>query len=108
MTITRISYRRLISTGEYSNVSIGADADLEPGETPEDALMVLTAWVQGQVSQYQERDRLHEDVYEKRRELERIERQMIDARQSWANMQAWLTKHGIDLPARFRDDDMPF
>ena len=109
MNITRVSYRRLISTGEYSNVSIGADADVEMGDTADSVLVDLTEWVNEQIQGYREDYAITEQVNDKRHELQRLERQITERREAWERLLSWFDKHGLEVPTRWREDaDMPF
>lgn len=49
MKIERISFRKLITTGNFSNKALEATAAVEDGETPEQALDHLTLWVEAQL-----------------------------------------------------------
>ena len=46
MKITKVKYNKLVTLKDkYNNVSFGAEADVENGETPEDARTNLVYWV---------------------------------------------------------------
>lgn len=45
MKITTINFQRLISTGSFENIRIGAEASLEPGESPDEAFPKLVEQV---------------------------------------------------------------
>ena len=45
MKITTINLQRTIPTGAYENVKIGAEASVGETETPEEALKLLSAWL---------------------------------------------------------------
>lgn len=47
MKITKVKYSRLISDHNYNNQSFGAEAEVGPDETPEDARADLVLWVDG-------------------------------------------------------------
>lgn len=50
MKIVAVRYRKLVSGPGFSNQAVEAEANLEEGETPEDALFNLSAWVQVQLN----------------------------------------------------------
>ena len=46
LEITKVKYHKLVTLQDrYDNVSFGAEADVEDGETPEDARTNLVYWV---------------------------------------------------------------
>lgn len=45
MKIDRVTYRRLVTGDNYSNRAIEASAQVEDGDTPENALFNLSLWV---------------------------------------------------------------
>jgi hypothetical protein len=49
MKIETVTYRKLVSGPGYNNKAVEATAAVEKGETPEDALLGLTAWVHAQL-----------------------------------------------------------
>ncbi len=50
MKIVAVRYRKLVSGPGFENKAIEAEAVLEDGEAPEDALLGLTQWVHSQIS----------------------------------------------------------
>lgn len=45
MRITKVHMDRTINLGNYSNLKLGAEAEVEPGEDPEGAVRELSAWL---------------------------------------------------------------
>lgn len=50
MKITTIRYRKLISLPGFENKAVEAEATVDAGEQPEDALLLLSQWVHGQLT----------------------------------------------------------
>ena len=60
MKVTQISYGRLINTGNYSHEKFDVTVNLEPGESPQDAMNKAKAFVEKQINAPTQRER---DVY---------------------------------------------
>jgi hypothetical protein len=56
--ITTVRYRKLVSGPGYENKAVEAEAIVEHGETPEDALLQLSDWVHCQLNGESTLDRL--------------------------------------------------
>lgn len=50
MKIISVRYRKLISLPGYENKAVEAEAAVDQGEAPEDALLLLSQWVHEQLS----------------------------------------------------------
>lgn len=51
MQIITVSYGKTVNLGNYESARLDATAQVESGETPEDALSKLKTWVEGQAEQ---------------------------------------------------------
>ena len=114
MRIQTVEYRRLLSTGNFSNVTVGATAAVEDGDAADDVLRGLRSWVEGKLADEagidperarEEVQRLHEYVRRARAELADVNQDLAVARAKWEQVAAFLEKHGVSA-ARF--DDLPF
>jgi hypothetical protein len=107
MKIEKVSFSKLVSTDNYSNYKAGAEALVEPGETPEVALLNLAAWVAQRLRDYGVDNR---ELRSLQNEVE-----ILDNRKTWYEnelrgltkkielMKAFLEKHGVDIEA-----ELPF
>lgn len=50
MKITTIRFRKLVSGPGFENKAVEAEATVDIGETPEDAMLLLSQWVHSQLS----------------------------------------------------------
>jgi hypothetical protein len=62
MKIVEVSYRALRTGTGYNNTSAEARAIVDDGETPEDAMLAIKQWVDGQISENMKRDSLHQTI----------------------------------------------
>lgn len=112
MKITQVEYRRLVSLEEYSNVTVGATAEVGDDESASVALNNLRAWVEGHIAELSEAHRKLDDVMrewrDKQFELRHIERNIEKARERKVKAEAWLARQGLPLPSGWNTDDMPF
>ena len=109
MRIVTVEYRRLRTYGEYQNETVGAVAEIE-GETPEQALSSLRAWVDGQLGDNDEQRKVSERVTDLRWKLDDYERKIRAAETRWAAIVAFMEKLGIERPADIPDtlEELPF
>ena len=113
MQITTVHYQRLVSMGNYENERVGAHAQVEEGETAEEALAKLTAWVEEQINA---RGKANDDLENIRRSIhdlehrkERMERETKEAGDRWRAARAFLAKVGLELPRSYvTEEDIPF
>jgi len=99
--IKTIEYRKLISTGDYSNLTIGATAAVGDDDTPDEALVALQAWVENQL---RERTVSAQETHDARQHLYELQRQAADTSNELRRMKArydegrrLLEKHGIEM-----------
>lgn len=95
--ITQVEYRRLVSTGDYSNQSIGATARVGDGQTAEETMVALRSWVDGQLTA----------GIQARATLDRLNREVEAAKERAEKGRAWCERANVPLPKGW-DDDMPF
>lgn len=104
VNITRVSYGRLVNLGNYENERIEATTEVN-GETAEEALQALRAWVGEQIGttrrDLEERDRAQQLRYQ----VAEYEQRLKDARAKWDKAEAFMKSHGIDTSAY---GDLPF
>ena len=113
MNITQVHYQKLASLGNYENERIGAWATVEEGQTPDESLATLIAWVE---EQGQQRTGQEEEVVIARngRPAARhtLEREITEMRETWRKARAFLQTVGLELPRSYvseaDDSDMPF
>lgn len=109
MKITQVEYRRLVTYGHFENQTIGAVADVEPGEEPEDALAKLEQFV---ADQHAKKIVLAEAKEDASREIaachanvKQMQEEMDGWRQRWVRARQFLEQHGIPT-GKF--EDVPF
>lgn len=111
MKITQVEYRRLVSTGEYSNLVVGGTATVEPGEIAGAVLDELRRWVEVNIeTELAERQAAREtralvSSYESRRA--ELEQQIDSAERRWAAIRGFFETNSIPLPDRWQND-LPF
>jgi len=107
MRITQVEYRELVTTGNYSNITIGATAAVEAGDAPTGVLLQLKEWVRVQLAaKAAEREQVVDAetrLWEVQRQLADTERDLKVAADKWEAAKAFLDKHGIRL-----DEPLPF
>jgi hypothetical protein len=112
MEIISVEYRRLISLPEYENVSVGGTARVEIGETADQALSKLSAWVESKISLHVAEQDEKREVAQKGRELMEIERRVGEAEKRWNKAKTFLERLGLKLPREYydpsHDDELPF
>jgi hypothetical protein len=106
MKIERVSFKKLVSTGNFSNIQIGAEGIVE-NETPEDALTNLAYWVCERLNKMGANIEDEKKIESEIRSLEvdkyQIEKQIFDLKKKAEAMAEFLKKHGVELK-----DDIPF
>lgn len=105
MKITSVSYTRLQTLSGYNNERVGATADVEEGETREEAMGQLKAWVMGQLDQ---RELLHDardDVDQLRYQKQSLESEVEGLLEKFEWVKALLEKHGVSVDEL---DNIPF
>lgn len=107
MRITQVEYRELVSTDNYSNVCVGAVADVSDYAHPEVGLEALKAWVRKQLgtekAAQQELGATHSELWQLRQELAQVNRGLDAAKARWEAAKAFLAKHGVELR-----EELPF
>lgn len=97
--IVTVEYRRLRTFGSYQNETVGAVAELAPGQSPDDALLALRAWVDQQLGDDGERRDLTERVNELRWQADEHERRIARANERWTAIIGFMEKLGIERPS---------
>lgn len=105
MRIRFVSYSRLVGTGNYENERVSANADVEDGETPEQALDALKVWVLGQITDHESARALESRQTELQYAIQDYELRTEHAKKRWEMAEAFLKSHGIN-PDRWTD--LPF
>lgn len=113
MTITQVHYQKLVNLGDYQNERFGAWASVAEGETAEQAMEALQAWVLDRAGATQEEDdRLHDLRKEYgilKREYDRLAGDIDTVRKRWGHVKAFVEALGLKMPARFaNDEELPF
>jgi hypothetical protein len=104
MKIQTVTYSRLVSGPNFSNQTIGATAEVEGVEAPENALAALESWVayQHELRRKTSQDlyQAEQDVWERKSTLRKIEDQIAAATERWEQVKAVSAALGVDLTAR--------
>ena len=110
MKIITVEYRQLRTFGGYNNETVGAVAEVVDGQTPEELLAELKAWVDSMLGDHVERANLREAVSELRYQKEQLERHVSRAEQKWEAIIAFMQKLVIERPADIPDslEGLPF
>lgn len=110
MKIVTVEYRELRTTHGYNNKTVGAVAEVEPGQTPEGALAELQEWVGRQFGDEQERYRLQERVRDLEWQAENAEQKVKLVNRKWEAYVAFLEKLGIERPDSIPEslEEIPF
>lgn len=107
MQITSVHYSRLVNDGNYENHKIAGWAQVEEGETPDEALTKIEAWVIAQIDDERGvEDRLKQlgnKLNTARWQMERMQREYQDCRALWQKGRAFLTSLGLEVPRTYLD-----
>jgi predicted nuclease with TOPRIM domain len=102
MRITTVSVRRLKSLQLYSNIQIGAEAEIQDGDDPDKVRIELDLWVQFQLDGAKSVDELQSSISDLKWYVERL----TDERDRLKEEITMLEQKAMDLkPKR---DEMPF
>jgi predicted trehalose synthase len=111
MQITQVHYQHLVNLGDYENERVGAWGNVDPNETPQEALELLKAWVEEQVGAVRRArtslEDLNERIYQSNADLRRIQGDLELAQKRWDKARSFLTALNLPLPQRY-EDDIPF
>lgn len=103
MRIVSVEFRKLVSTGDYNNVAIGATAMVGTSETADTTLAGLREWVDTRIEETigdaQERERIREAMYQQRYMLSKYRTATERARERYEEVRTALAAHGIEVPA---------
>lgn len=110
MKIVTVEYRELRTGSGYNNTTVGAVAEVLPGQSPEITLAELQTWVGAQFQDEGERAGLQQAIRELQWKKENLERQFNTAGERWQAMMASLDKLGIQRPEGIPDtlESLPF
>lgn len=103
MKIQTIEYRRLKTGPGYTNETVGATAILEPDDIPVEVLNALRGWVNLQLGIREDIDALAQRTSDARWELERVNREIEQAKERWAKVFDFMERHNLTVP-----DEIPF
>ncbi len=108
MKFQQIEYRRRVALPGGGFATFGAIAEIEEGETQEEALHRLQKWVEVQLADHEMETRvgleIRDKLEEKRIALMEVERRLANAEKRWRRAEKFLLAHGVDVP----DTDSPF
>ena len=103
MKIKTIAYGVTHNTGNYENIKLYAEAEVEDWENPEETLNHLRNWVKGQVNQHREVDDLREKKNRIERQLDEYNWKLAIAAEKWKSLTekwdeavAFLRHHGLE------------
>lgn len=116
MKITSVQYGRLVNLGNFENEKLSAWATVEEGETPEEALAKVTAFIEAQAGTRQQQESQVEQTAAKLNRMEsdkhQMEREIKEMRDTWRKARAFIKAVGLELPRSYvndtDDDGMPF
>ncbi len=110
MKILTVEYRELRTTQGYNNKTIGAVAEIAPGQAPEAALLDLQTWVAGQFGDDEQVRLRRERVSDLEWQEENLQRKVALVERKWKAFTDFLEKLGIERPDGIPDDlkDLPF
>lgn len=96
MKITHVEYSALYNLGNYNNEKVGLRAELEEGETPEEAVkalrekaILLNEGSQGTAAE------LYNSLYQSKSALREIERRIQKATEQWNQVAEFLKAQGL-------------
>lgn len=99
MRITQVDYRRLVTTTEDSNTTVGATVTVDEGQTPEGALREVREWVNAQlaaeVGQSERVERLRQREYDGEARIRDVRSRLDGLRRRWEQAAPILEAHGI-------------
>ena len=103
MKLYSVAYKRLHSFGSYENECLEGTTLVPPGADPDLVLKELKTWVHERLGipeedVRQERDSLARDIRVLRDERRKLDSEIDQARETWRKAQAFLEKHGLDMP----------
>jgi hypothetical protein len=105
MKITSVSYTRLQTLKGYNNERVGATADVNYGETPDQVLNILRDWVEKRLL-------VEVDVVEREEVIERLGYRKDELQRNIAHLEARyehlrniLRQHGVEIEDL---DSIPF
>lgn len=109
LTITTVEYRRLRTFGGYQNETVGATAQVAPGQCADGVLTALRSWVDRHLEDEDERHRLSDRVSELRWQADEYERRIARAGERWKSIIEFLEKLGIERPSDIPEtlEDLP-
>lgn len=97
MKIKTVHYLATINLGNYSNEKIGFAADVEDGETPEEAVEALRK--KAQECALPNCENTYEAIYKAQSELRDLERKLNKSRSEWNATAEFLRAQGIKADA---------
>jgi hypothetical protein len=111
MEVTQVHYQMLMSLPNYENEKMGAWANVGVGETPEEAMADLKAWVIEQLTQFKAAktslEEINNQIYTRNHVLREVDEKARQAQARWEKAKAFLEAIGLRIPAGF-EDDIPF
>lgn len=107
MKILTVEYRRLRSFGEYENETVGAVAEVLPGQAPEIILEELKAWVEENFGERASARDAASRVQRAEIRLNEVNGLLRESEKRWAAAQKILAAAGVEVPRDYgaSDDD---
>jgi hypothetical protein len=107
MKVVSVEYRRLRSFGEFENETVGAVAEVEPGQSPEITLEELKEWVEQGLGERQNARDVATRVQRAEIRLREVNGLLQESEKRWAAAQKILAAAGVDVPKDYGagDDD---
>ncbi len=108
MRFQQVEYRQRMALPGGGFATFGAIAEVEEGETQDEALTRLQKWVETQLADREMEVRVGVEIQNqleaKRIELMNVEQRLLQAERRWRLAEKFLIRHGIEVP----DNDSPF
>lgn len=111
MKITSVEYRRLRTFGEYENETVGIVAEVDLGESPDDAMSAVRAYVDEQLQDREDGRGTLDRVRRAESRLREVGNLLQESEKRWIAAQKILAAAGVEVPKDYGDDglvDLPF
>ena len=96
MRITTIGFGYTKSLGNYENCKVHIEAQLEPGEDPEEAMIELRNKVAQELDLPDQRHGLKQKFARQMTALEKVNEKLQKAEKRWERYAAFLVAHGVN------------
>ncbi|WP_157867323.1 hypothetical protein [Gloeothece citriformis] len=102
ITIDRITYARLVSTGNYENEKIEVSSVVEEGRSPDEVLAFLKQFVGERTHSLQQYQDWCNEYWAKKADLNNLIRKLQEAEEQWEKARLFLVTQGLK-----KEEDLP-